>query len=142
MTFLVADVNDRGDGLVVAQADGLLDQLVHRELHFEEGHVDPVRPDPHRGVLGHVENVVVHDGRVLVGEGVLGVAVGRHLGVEPPAVAVEQLLEAVGHELPDCVVDLALNIVSNTQALGNATKYSMKYSLGSQVVKKVLQNVF
>ena len=57
-----------------------------------------------------MEDVVVHDGRVLVGEGVFGVAVGGHLGVEPPAVAVEELLEAVGHELPDCVVDLALNV--------------------------------
>ena len=103
-------MNDRRDGLVVAQTDGLLDQLVDRELHLEDGDVDPVRPDPHRGVLRHVEDVVVHDGRVLVGERVLGVAVGRHLGVEPPAVAVEELLEAVGHELPDCVVHLTLNV--------------------------------
>ena len=133
LSLLAADVNCRGDGLVVAEADGLLDELAHRQLHLEDGDVDPVGPDPHGGVFRHVEDVVVHDWGVLVGEGVLGVAVGGDLRVEPPAVAVEQLLEAVRHELPDRVVDRtfdvrvgkALGRVDTSWAGQNVIKFSL-----------------
>ena len=37
LSLLAADVNRRGDGLVVAEADGLLDELAHRQLHLEDG---------------------------------------------------------------------------------------------------------
>ena len=122
LSLLATDVNCRGDGLVVAEADGLLDELAHRQLHLEDGDVDPVGPDPHGGVLRHVEDVVVDDGGVLVGEGVLGVTVGGDLRVEPPAVAVEQLLEAVRHELPDRVVHRTFDVRVG-KALGQAKRF-------------------
>ena len=97
------NVDGGSDGLVVGEADLVV--LLEEEL--EERHLVEVRPHPEIGPVIPVEDVVVDDGAVAVGERVFLVAVRRVLGVEPLQELVEHLLDAVGHVLPDGLVGFA-----------------------------------
>ena len=77
----------------------------------------------HLVCVSSVKNVVVDDWvKNKSGESILSVAVGGVLGVQPSVQLVEEVLDAVRHMLPDCLIRSSCKKVPFSSSLNLRTK--------------------